>query len=227
LRLRVCGELFGKQKLRRIILAALATLAFGVAVAFYPRNLYLWFLFFLSFSIAAVLDTLQRGKRLERPETFGRPFFERRIFLDVMREEIFKKTGDLEKPPDFTSISESAGRMGGKKEDLLAWLGEGTPFDRGLKALVAGDFKNAARLFEENAARQEIEAARSLFILGSILFHRSDDSGAIRAFERAVALHPDFPEAWLGWGKALERLGDERGAAEKRLRAETISSRSK
>ncbi len=65
----------------------------------------------------------------------------------------------------------------------------------------------AAELRLEELARAHGQVGAVWAALGEVRARRDDSEGAASAFSRSVDLYPGAPEAWLGLGEALVRLG--------------------
>lgn len=75
---------------------------------------------------------------------------------------------------------------------------------KALSFYKAGDFANAAQLFEKD------ESAQGLFYLGNALAKQEKLASAVQAYNQALELQPDFPEARfnLDWVKGLLDLDE-------------------
>ena len=77
-----------------------------------------------------------------------------------------------------------------------------THFDAGNRALSAGDFAEAARLFREALAGAQF-APEIWNNLGIALFNSGGRREAVEVFRRAVQLNPQYSEAFYNLGRAL------------------------
>ncbi|MDT8435996.1 MAG: tetratricopeptide repeat protein [Gemmatimonadota bacterium] len=78
---------------------------------------------------------------------------------------------------------------------------------RANRRFLAGDFDGAARLLREGVARYP-EASNLFVCLGFAELARGEVAWARRAFEESLLLLPGFPDALLGLGESLLRLGE-------------------
>ena len=88
----------------------------------------------------------------------------------------------------------SAPRGGTERSESLTRLGE--------TALQTGETESAASLFEQ-AALVDGRNVRAMLGLGQALLALDRDLDASRAFERALAVQPDLPEARYGYARAM------------------------
>jgi predicted Zn-dependent protease len=79
-------------------------------------------------------------------------------------------------------------------------------FDRALKAFDEEDFKSARALVHE-AVRAEPREARFRALLGDLEARARRDDEAVRAYDRSIALNPEYFQSYLGRGLVRERRG--------------------
>jgi len=68
------------------------------------------------------------------------------------------------------------------------------------------DWLNADR-FYTRMAETSPASAKAQYSLGTLRAARGDDASAILAYDRAIAIYPPYPEAYLNRGNAFARLG--------------------
>lgn len=81
-----------------------------------------------------------------------------------------------------------------------------TPFERlGQKAMMSGDFVNAASYFEKAYAADN-HNVNALYLMGYAYYHAADYRKSIESFDKLLALKPAEPIAYYYRGKAKSLL---------------------
>ena len=84
-------------------------------------------------------------------------------------------------------------------------------YDQGRAEAKEGNWSQAATLFRQ-AAAEDLEDFKALNMLGYSLRQGGDLPGAMKAYDRALAINPDYAEALEYRGVTRLKMGNRRGA---------------
>jgi len=126
--------------------------------------------------------------------------------------DLYEEEGDLSRAIEFRS-NYLALLEGSPETGELYYLGLLIAADTPPKALAyldqaSLDYPNAGVVAEKIRDTLQEEAAYQLISSGQALAAIDQWRLASFAFEKAVALRPDYPEAWFYWGESLQHIQD-------------------